>query len=141
MKITSQREFDNHIKNGVFICTDLMLEITCDIVTTADIKAGDINACNIKAHNINAYDINADDIKAYDINACNINAHDIEYYAVCFAYFNITCASIVGGRENAKHFCLDGEITIKSKTHTIKIDGKEIELSEESYNNLRNSLK
>ena len=30
---------------------------------------------------------------------------------------------------------------VKKSTHTIKIDDKEIELSEESYNNLRESLK
>ena len=30
---------------------------------------------------------------------------------------------------------------VKSTTHTINIDGKEIELSEESYNNLKKSLK
>ena len=50
-----------------------------------------------------------------NINAWNINAGEISYQAVCFAYQNITCNNIKGRRDNSKHFCLDGEITIKSK--------------------------
>ena len=69
---------------------------------------GDITASHITALNIIARDINA-----RDINTWNIIAGDINYYAVCFAYKHITCKSIKGRRENAKHFCLDGKITIK----------------------------
>ena len=92
--------------------------IDANDINALDIKASNINAEDINAYDINAYDINANDINAIDINAwnikaSNINALDIEYYAVCFAYKNITCKSIKGTRTNAKHFCLDGKITIK----------------------------
>ena len=75
-----------------------------------DIKAGDINAGDIKAWDINALDIEAGNIKARDINAGDIKAGDINFYGVCYAYKNIKCKSIKGSRENAKYFCLDGEV-------------------------------
>ena len=74
---------------------------------------GNITAGNIITWDINAWDITARNINAGDIIARNINAWDINYYAVCFAYEHITCKSIKGRRENARHFCLDGKITIK----------------------------
>jgi len=89
-----------------------------------NINAGDINAWNINAWNITAVDINAGDINAWNITAGDINAGDINYHAVCSAYKNIQCTSIRGRRENAKHFCLDGEITIKKKEETVEINGK-----------------
>ena len=79
-------------------------------------------------------DIKADNIKAYDIDANNIN-----YYAVCFAYNNLSCKSIKGRKKNCKHFCLDVDIKIKSQ-HKITIDNKEIELSQESFNSLKEQL-
>lgn len=104
------------------------------------INARDIDAADINANDINAWDINAGNIDAADIDARDINARDISYYAVCFAYENIECKSIKGRRENSKHFCLDEKITIKEKTHKITIDDKELELSEESYQNLKKQL-
>jgi hypothetical protein len=74
---------------------------------------GNLNARNINAEKIDALKIDALKIDALNIDALNIDALDISYYAVCFAYENITCKSIKGRRENSKHFCLDGEITIK----------------------------
>ena len=71
---------------------------------------------DIKAWNINAVDINVVDINAVDIIAGDIIAGDINYYAVCCAYNNITCKSITGDRNNARHFCLDGKITITCGT-------------------------
>lgn len=88
-----------------------------------NITAGNIDASDITAENINAGNINAWNIDAWNINAWNINALDILYYAVCFAYENIVCTSIKGRRENAKHFCLDGEIKIKEPAETITIAG------------------
>ena len=110
-------------------------------IEALNINAEDINAWDINAKDINAEDINARDINAKDINAEDINALNINYYAVCFAYKNINCTSIKGHRNNAKHFVLDGKITIKPKTYKIKIDDKEIELSEESYNNFKRQFK
>lgn len=92
----------------------------CDIkardIKACDINAYDIDASDIKAGDINACEITAYDINAWDINAGDINAKNISYYAVCYAYNNITCETIKGRRENAKHFCLDGEITIKGES-------------------------
>ena len=81
----------------------VMFNFNLDV--NSDIEAGDIIAWNI-----NAWDINAD-----NINAININANDISYYAVCFAYNNITCKSIQGRRKNAKHFVLDGKLEVEEK--------------------------
>jgi hypothetical protein len=83
-------------------------------INARDIDAGDIDAGNINARNIDAWNINAG-----DINARNIDAGDISYYAVCFAYYNITCKSIKGRRDNCKHFVLDGEIKIKDDVEEI----------------------
>ena len=89
-----------------------------DLDVEANIDAKDIDALNIDALNIDACNIDASDIKAmnieaWDINAWNIEAQDISYYAVCFAYKNIKCNSIIGRRDNAKHFVLDGKLEIE----------------------------
>lgn len=140
MRITSQKQADKLIKDGVLGCMG-DLEITCDIDIRAHlIVDGSIAAENITAETISAWDINAGNVTAGNVSAWDIKARDIDYYAVCFAHINITCRSIKGRRENSKHFCLDGEITIEGKKHTIAIDGKEIEISEDSFNKLKESL-
>jgi hypothetical protein len=95
------------------------LDINAWNIDALDINAWDINARNINAWNINAEYINAGNINAGNINARNIDALDISYYAVCFAYYNITCKSIKGRRDNCKHFVLDGEIKIKDDVEEI----------------------
>ena len=67
-----------------------------------------------------ALDINASirvsgDINAGDIKVWNINAGDINYYAVAYAYQNITCRSITSTRAQARHFVLDGTLEIKGE--------------------------
>ena len=93
------------------------LDIYCSIIAkniyALDIEAFDIKADDITAWNIRARDIKSKDITADDINAMNIEARDINYYAVCFAYYNIKCKSIKGIRENAKHFVLDGKLEVE----------------------------
>ena len=61
------------------------------------------------------FNLNIDaNIDALDIIACgDINANDISYCAVCVAYENIKCKSIIGRRKNAKHFVLDGVLEIE----------------------------
>ena len=76
-------------------------------ITANNLNVGDIKAHNLNVHNLDVLNINADNIDAVDIIAKNIS-----YYAICFAYNNIYCNSIKGRRPHAKHFCLDGEITI-----------------------------
>ena len=99
-----------------------------DLDTSANIDAGCIDALNLFAVNIKAWDIDtrdlnalnidAWDIYAWDIYACNIaaeniKARNISYFAVCFACDNIKCKSIIGRRDNAKHFVLDGKLEIE----------------------------
>ncbi len=98
---------------------DVMDIIAWDIIAK-NIDASNISANNIKAKNIEARNIIADDIEALnidarDIDAKNITAETIEYYAICVAYEAIICASINGRKENSRHFCRKGEITIKGK--------------------------
>jgi hypothetical protein len=114
-------------------------------IKALNIKAGDISALNIKALNIKAGDISAGDISAGDISALNIKAFDISagdisYYGFCISYNNIVCKSIKGRRNNSFYKCLDGDITFKEETKKIVIDGKEIELSLESFEALKKSL-
>ena len=85
-----------------------------------NIYGRNINALNINAKNIDVSYLDANDIKAHDINAANINANNISYYAVCYAYENIKCKSIKGRKYNAKHFALDGHISIDGSIETIK---------------------
>lgn len=91
MKIyNTQAEFDSDVVDGVFETKD-DVKFCFDLITSAYIKARNIKAWNIDALNI-------------------------DYYAFCIAYGSISCESISGRRENAKHFCLDGEITIKGES-------------------------
>lgn len=102
-----------------------VLDINAWNLDVGDINADDIKAsCDIRAYgyihaagDIIAADIKAKgDIKANNINVHgNINADDITYHGICCAYRDIYCISIHGSRENARHFCLDGKITIREK--------------------------
>ena len=94
-------------------------------IKAEDVVASDMNISNIKAMDIDACDINANDIEARDIDAkdikaTNIKARDITYYALCFAYENITCRTIIGERDNHKHFVLDGSISIDVSMQTMR---------------------
>ena len=96
-----------------------------------DIDAGNIDAWDIDAGKIDAWDIDARNINAGDINTYNIDAENIIYYAVCCSYNDIVCESIKGKRENSKHFCLDGKITIKEKVKYCNCCGAKLEEKEE----------
>jgi len=114
------------------------LDINASNINAWDINAYNINASKIDAYNINAWDINASKINANTINANTINAHninalDIKYYAFCIAYETLKVKTIKGRRPNSFHKCLDNEIEYKKDTKTISIDGKDIEISEESF--------
>lgn len=129
--INSNKEARALIHNGV-LAVDDDIEIAFDgFCIDADIKCKNIYSKDkprdIAANNLNVRDINADDIIAHNIIAYNlygwnlnvnnidawtIDAKDINYYAVCFAHDDIHCNSIKGRHPKAKHFCIDGEITI-----------------------------
>ena len=116
IEIAFSLDVQSHIFAGDILAQD---------ITALSIHAREISAKNIKSANIDVININADDIDALNIFVGlrsitgdainNINARNIKYYGVCFAYNNITCSSIKGERENAKHFVLDGEIIIKKE--------------------------
>ena len=118
-------------ENGFYIG---LVKFNFNLRISANIDALDIKADNIKAIDIDAWNINVDDINAWDINACDIsarnidaenidamdiiasgdiNAWDISYHAICVAYGNIKCKSIIGFSKNAKHFVLDGELVVE----------------------------
>ena len=123
----TQKEVEKDIVDGVLkINEDVTFECNIDIDAS-------INAYNINALDINAWDINAYNINASKINAHNINALDIKYYAFCIAYETLKVKTIKGRRPNSFHKCLDNEIEYKKDTKTISIDGKDIEISEESF--------
>ena len=149
--IISNKQAEELIKNGVLnIDDDLEIafdgfNIKADIkckniysknyprnISAYDISARDISAYDILANDISAYDILANDISANDISANDISANDINYYAFCVVYNNIKCKSIKGEKNNSKHFCLDGEITIKKDNEEIiEHEGKKYKLVKE----------
>ena len=94
-------------------------DIHADDVFASDMNIRDINARDIEALDISADNIEARDIGAKDIKATSIKARDIIYYALCFAYENITCRTIVGKRDNHKHFVLDGSISTDVSMQTM----------------------
>ena len=114
------------------------IEFTFDLNVNSHIRARNIKAKDIKAWDIIATNIIARDINAWNINAGDIKALDISYYAVCFAYNNITCKSIKGCRENDKHFVLDGEIVIEPKEQPKK--KVTIELTDEQLEKIKEML-
>lgn len=101
---------DNIIAKDINACDIKTYDINAHYIDAFDIEAYDIKALDIDACDIKAENIVANNIIASDIIACNIYAKDIIYWAVCCAYFNITCNSIKGRRKNAKHFVLDGKL-------------------------------
>ena len=142
--IKDNEELKSYIVNGRIVFKE-SIQCNFDIHVNANIDAYDIKAYNIKAYNIDAYNIEAYNIKAYNIKAYNIDAYNIEAYnisnsAFCVSYGGIICTSIKGRRNNSFHNCLDGMLTIKEETKKIVIDGKEIELSNESFEALKKSL-
>lgn len=124
-------ELDCDVKFDFDLKADFSLKIGWNILASGDIDVFDISARNISARNISAGNISAGNISARDISAWNISAGNISaenisaernisarnilYYAVCFAYNDISCLSIKGKRKNSKHFCLDGKIDFKKQ--------------------------
>lgn len=104
--------------NNINVWNIIAFNITANNIIAHNIVALNIFAHNINANYINTNNINANNIKARnitanDIIALNITAHDICYYAICCAYKNITCKSIKGRSENARHFVLSGKLEVK----------------------------
>ena len=130
MKIIKDNdELKSYIKDGQ-ITFDCSIKCDFNISVEANIKAWDIEAWNIKAGNI----------KARNIKAGNIDAGDISFYAFCISYITLKCKSISGRRENSFFKCLDNEVEYISADKIITIDGKDIKISEEYFNELKKQL-
>ena len=106
------------VENGI----KMDVEFTFDLNIKSHIVARNINALCINVLDINVGCINARNINAGNIGAGNINAGNISYYAVCFAYYDICCISIVGRRNNSKHFVLGGEIIFKQEKKSVTLE-------------------
>ena len=104
----------NNIDCHNITCLDINCRnITCHNITCLDINCLDINCLDIDCLDINCLDIDCHDIDCNDIICNNIDCCGIRYYAVCVAYKNIRCKTIVGRRKNSRHFVLDGKIEIR----------------------------
>ena len=137
IKITSNEQARKMIASGVLKVDD-DIEIAFDgFDIEADLICHNIYSNkgkrDIKLRNITARDIFVGNIDSGNIDAWSITAENVNYYAFCVAYKGITCESINGRREIGFHKCLDGEIVILPKKRIITLDNKQIELSEESY--------
>jgi hypothetical protein len=106
------KRYDLKVNGNITAGNIIARDIDAWNITASNITANDITAGDIHAGNITAGDIHAGNITAVDINALDISARDITYYAVCFAYYDIKCKSIIGTRNNARHFVLDGKIEV-----------------------------
>lgn len=126
MKIyKTQQEVEKDIVDGVltihddvtFMCSiSVEADICARNIDALNINAWDINAWDICARNIDAQDISAHNINAWNISAENIDAQNIKYYAFCFVYYSIACASIFAKRSiYHKPTCLEGTLTIRPK--------------------------
>ncbi len=105
-----------------------------------NIDALNIDALNIKARNIKARNIKARNIDVWDIDALNIDALNMSFYAFCISYITLKCKSIKGLRDNSFFKCLDNEVEYINTDKIITIDGKDIKISEESFNELKKQL-
>lgn len=89
---------------------DCTWDIICHNLTAKNITAGNIDCEDLNAFDVNVYDIHANDINVLNIKAYNIHGNNVKYWASCVSYKNITCRSIKGYRQNARHITLDGDI-------------------------------
>ena len=106
--------FDLHVEANIDACDIKAGNIKAIDIDALDINVEDINALDINASDITARNIDAENIDALDIIAYgDINAWDISYHAICVAYGNIKCKSIIGFSKNAKHFVLDGKLEVE----------------------------
>lgn len=79
---------------------NILADITCGHLIGREIYCRQLTAANVRCYNLTAE---------------KIDARNIEYFAVCAAYKEFSCRSARGTRQNARHFCLDKEITYKEE--------------------------
>ena len=102
MKIyKTQAEVESDIKDGLLKVND-DIKIECNI---------NINA-SIICWNLYCWDLDCGNLNCEDLNCRDLNCEDLSYYAIAVAYYKFKCKSVVGRRNNSKHFCLDSEVII-----------------------------
>ena len=122
MKIyKTQQEVESDIKDGLLKVDD-DVKIECNININAsiicrnlycwDLDCGDLNCGDLDCGNLNCEDLKCMDLHCGDLNCGDLECMDLSYYAIAVAYYKFKCKSIVGRRNNSKHFCLDSEVKI-----------------------------
>jgi len=115
---------------------DLILEKDTEynesLTVEGNILGKDVNRYNLKVCgdldclNLNCWNLDCRNLNCGDLDCWNLKAKKVLYYAVAFAYNNMEVESIKGRRENCKHFCLDGQITIKDEKPKCEKCGREL---------------
>jgi len=122
MKIyKTQQELEADIKDGLLRVDD-NVKIECNININASIicwnldcmnlNCGNLNCWNLNCWNLDCRDLNCRNLDCRDLNCMDLHCRNLSYYAVAFAYESFKCKSVVGRRNNSKHFCLDSEVII-----------------------------
>ena len=122
----TQQEVESDIKDGLLRVND-NVKIECNISINAsiicwdldcgdldcwDLDCGDLNCGDLNCMDLNCMDLDCKDLNCMDLNCRDLNCMDLSYYAIAVAYYKFKCKSVVGRRNNSKHFCLDSEVII-----------------------------
>jgi len=86
--------------------------LNCRNLNCGDLNCGNLNCRNLNCGNLNCMDLNCMDLNCWNLNCGDLNCMDLSYYAIAVAYYKFKCKSVVGRRNNSKHFCLDSKIVI-----------------------------
>ena len=122
MKIyKTQQELEADIKDGLLKVDD-DVKIECNININAsiicrnlycwDLDCGNLNCGNLDCMDLDCGDLNCGNLECMDLNCGDLDCMDLSYYAIAVAYYKFKCKSVVGRRNNSKHFCLDSEVKI-----------------------------
>ena len=107
----TQQEVESDIKDRILEVHD-DVKIECNININASIMCRDLDCMDLNCWDLNCMDLDCRNLNCWDLDCMDLNCRDLSYYAVAFAYESFKCKSIVGRRNNSKHFCLDSEVKI-----------------------------
>ena len=127
MKIyKTQQELEADIKDGLLkVDDDVKIEcnininasiicwnLDCGYLYCQNLDCWDLDCMDLDCGDLNCGDLNCMDLNCGDLNCKDLNCGDLSYYAIAVAYYKFKCKSVVGRRNNSKHFCLDSEVII-----------------------------
>ena len=107
----TQAEVEADIKDGLLRVND-DVKIECNISINASIICWNLDCMDLDCKDLNCGNLNCEDLNCEDLNCRDLNCWDLSYYAIAVAYYKFKCKSVVGRRNNSKHFCLDSEVKI-----------------------------